>query len=620
MNSSPGYRNWTPVKRYGLCGIVFLVLLGMSFGLSYLHYKQDLSIPLLVGTVIVAWFAGRGPGLALIILILIAAIMRAEPRPDTPVSTIVLGYVTAVVILGLLVVLVSGRRNASVTNRRLRRQNELLLNSVGEGIIGIDREGKCTFINPAAATLIGWATDELIGKPLHPLLHHSRTDGSPYPPAECPIGATLRNAAERHVSDEVFFKRSGDRFFVEYTSTPIYEEEEVTGAVVVFRDITEEKNARDALYQKGLLIEQSHEAVMVWDFEHGILDWNSGSERLYGYSRAEALGKTSYKMLKTMLPVPIDEFLDRLRQIGFWAGDVVQTTRDGREVHSSSRYQIVDLNGRRTVLQTNRDITDRKRAENELRSLNESLEKRVAERTQSLEEANKELEAFSYSVSHDLRAPLRAVDGFSRIVIEDYGDKLDAEGKRLLNVIRDNAQNMGHLIDDLLQFSRLSRKALETSPLDIRTLAQDVCLELQSAEDAKPAEFKIGELPESYGDRSLMRQVFVNLFSNAIKYSRKKENIEVEVGGFAHNGENIYFVRDHGIGFDMKYADKLFGVFQRLHDAEQFEGTGVGLAIVHRVVSRHGGRVWAEAELNKGATFYFSLPRERTPEEMTDAE
>jgi light-regulated signal transduction histidine kinase (bacteriophytochrome) len=191
---------------------------------------------------------------------------------------------------------------------------------------------------------------------------------------------------------------------------------------------------------------------------------------------------------------------------------------------------------------------------------------------------------------------------------------------RLLNVIRTNAQNMGHLIDDLLQFSRLSRKPLETCPLDIHDLAQDVCLELQSTQDPTRAEFTIGDLPDSCGDRSLMRQVFVNLVSNAVKYSRQSDKIEVEVGGFPENGENVYFVRDHGIGFDMKYAGKLFGVFQRLHDPGQFEGTGVGLAIVHRIVSRHGGRVWAEAEPDKGATFYFSLPRKRTFEERLNAE
>jgi PAS domain S-box-containing protein len=616
MKNSQSDRNWSASKRYGLSVAVFAVTLGLSLALSYFDYKINLTIPILAGLVAVAWFGGRGPGILLIALILIATVWRTEVPANTSTGALVFGYLSVTALLVLMVVLVSGRRDASATNKKLRRQNELLLNSVGEGIIGLDREGKCTFLNPAATRLLDWEADELIGKQLHCLLHHSRPDGTNYQPADCPIGETLKHGSEQHVSGEVFWKKNGDSFFVEYTSTPIYEADELTGAVVVFRDISSEKRAQDALYQKCLLIEQSHEAVIVWDFDHGIIDWNSGSERLYGYGREEAIGNISYELLHTVLPIPRDQFLDRLQKDGFWSGDVIHRTSKGREVFSSSRYQVVELDGKRIVLQTNRDITDRKRAENELRDLNETLEKRVAERTQLLEAANRELEAFSYSVSHDLRAPLRAVDGFSRMLIEDYGEKLDAEGMRRLDVIRSSAQNMGNLIDDLLQFSRLSRTSLGTSLLDIGDVAQDVFRELESAQDTSSAKFSIGDLPDSWGDRPLIRQVFANLFSNAIKYSRYQDRIEVEVGGFCKNGENIYFVRDHGVGFDMKYADKLFGVFQRLHGAEQFEGTGVGLAIVQRIVSRHGGRVWAEAELNKGATFYFSLPSKPSQHEV----
>ncbi len=330
----------------------------------------------------------------------------------------------------------------------------------------------------------------------------------------------------------------------------------------------------------------------------------------FGKAREELLGESYLFMIAPEYrEVVRKETEDLAKNPRPLVGEYVNYRYDGQERWIQWAVQCIgDENGRTVEIQAvGRDITERKLAEQEISRLNEALEQRVIERTAQLEAANKELEAFSYSVSHDLRAPLRAVDGFSRILLEDHASQLPEEINRLLKIIRENTQQMGKLIDDLLAFSRLNRQPLNKQIVNNMDLVHQVLKTLQGDLEGRQVEIEIGDLPGCQGDPTLLRQVWMNLLSNALKFTRERDVAHIEIGCEERDQEQVFFVKDNGVGFDMQYAHKLFGVFQRLHRADKFEGTGVGLAIVQRIIHRHGGRVWTEAEPNVGAGFYFVI-------------
>ena len=380
------------------------------------------------------------------------------------------------------------RLRAEDARREQEAQVRLLMDTTEEGIYGVDTEGKCTFINRAALEMLGYEKPEdLIGRDLHALIHHTLPDGTHYPKEKCRVRLATLSGHMAHSDEEVHWRADGTSFPIEYWSRPFKRNGQLIGTVVSFVDITE-----------------------------------------------------------------------------------------------------------------------RKKAEAELQHYRERLEQLVQLRTSELETANRSLEAFSYSVSHDLRAPLRAVDGFARAIMEDYANLLDETGNDYLQRIRRGAQNMSELIDDLLELSRISRAEIRRSEIDLTALATQISSELAASDTGRKVELDIQPDMIVEGDQRLMNVVLHNLLENAWKYTSRQPDARIEFKSEMQDDERVYYVRDNGAGFDEKYIDKLFRAFQRLHGAE-FPGTGIGLATVSRILQKHGGRIWAEGKPDKGATFYFVL-------------
>lgn len=383
---------------------------------------------------------------------------------------------------------------------------------------------------------------------------------------------------------------------------------QVRGMLGTYEDITEHKQAADELKRKTEELERFFSVALdllcIADMDGYFRRLNPQWEAVFGYSTPELEGQP---FLDFVHP---DDRASTLAAIGNLSAKkpVLGFVNRYRCKDNSYRwlewrsYPVGDL-----IYAAARDITEHKRSDERIKQLNEELEQRVVERTAQLEAANKELESFSYSVSHDLRAPLRAIDGFSRILIEEHAAHLPAEANRLLEIVRSNTHQMGLLIDGLLAFSRLSRHSISKRIVDMEDLVRQVLETLQSELKGRKVEIEVGDLPACRGDPTLLKQVWMNLLANAFKFTREKKTTRLKIGYELKDGKHAYFIKDNGTGFDMQYADKLFGVFQRLHHSDQFEGTGVGLAIVQRIVQRHGGHVWAESEPDAGATFYFSL-------------
>ncbi len=468
------------------------------------------------------------------------------------------------------------------------------------GIFVTDPSGDCIYTNLAYQEITGFTAEQLLGdgwlKAIHPA-DRERVDKTWH-------DATRNN--QKFESIHRFIRPDGEIVYTSVKAAQMVDNNKLIGFVGTVDDLTQMKKAEEKIIQSTYMINNATDAIITSDLNWIINSYNNAARSIYGFEPEEVLGKkVEAVLMPSVVNSSIDEIVAEIEKNGQWNGEVIQTRKNGDSVPILVSLSVNRDNEGNAIgyLAVNRDISERKKREELISKLNIELEQNLIE----LEITNRELESFSYTISHDLRAPLRAIDGFTQILKEDYVERLDDEAKRLMDVVMSNAKKMGQLIDDLLQFSRLGKQEIIKTSVNMEELVNQILNELRNEAPDHHFEVVLKNIPAAFADHSTIKQVWVNLISNAIKYSKTQKNPRIEIGCKIKNREKQYYVKDNGVGFNMKYYDKLFGVFQRLHGGE-FEGTGVGLAIVNRIIQKNGGRVWAEAEVNIGATFYFTLP------------
>jgi len=568
-----------------------------------------------------AWLGGFNAGiLSIVVSLTITDYLFIEPYyyltvPDrvTLIRMIVLAF--SGVFISLVCSSLKRERSLVEQNAESSLQSEARLSgiiaSAMDAIMTLDGEQKILLFNTAAETMFKCTAADAIGQPVERFIP-KRFRGS--------HADHVRKFGETHVTTRsmtslggIFGLRGdGEEFPIEASISQL----ETTGQkfyTVILRDISERNRAEEVSERLAAIVESSDDAIIGKDLDGVATNWNAGAERLFGYSAREMVGQPLMRLIPPDREHEEKEILDRVRSgQGVRHFDTVRLHKDGSTIYVSVTVSPIKNSAGKIigVSKVARDISERKRAENEIFELNETLEERVNERTLQLETVNKDLESFSYSVSHDLRAPLRHIDGFVQLLAKREVENLDDTSAHYLDVISAAVSRMGKLIDELLAFSRTGRQELKSRRVDLNLLVKQSQQELVPPIEGRNIEWKISKLPPVDGDPVLLGLVMTNLMSNAIKYTRNRENAAIEIGALDDSAKQAtIFVRDNGAGFDMQYADKLFGVFQRLHRENEFEGIGIGLATVQKIVNRHGGRIWAEAEPDKGATFYFMVNR-----------
>lgn len=478
-----------------------------------------------------------------------------------------------------------------------------LIENSAEGIALLDEHMNIIYRSPSSERITGYAPEVNLADLMHP---------EDFKGIEKSVAESFRQPGIPVHFEGRYKHQRGDYFWLEGTLTNLLQVKGVNAIVSNYRDVTARKESEEKIRQSEQrlrsTLDNMLEGVQIVDFDWRYIYVNEACARQAKSTREELLGHT---LMEKFPGVEQTELYNVFRRC-FTERIPIHLENEFPFPDGTTGWFELSLQPvPEGIFILSIDITERKRAQEVLQRMNAELEERVASRTAELKRSNEELEAFSYSVSHDLRAPLRGITGFASILQDEYGPEMDEEGKRVVNVIKNNTIRMGQLIDDLLLFSRMGRSELLKNKINSGQLVMEVVNELQSRHEGNPINWQIAELPPVKGDINMIRQVWINLLSNAVKYSRKTAAPLIEVGAYREGGSVVFYVKDNGVGFDEKYKDKLFKVFQRLHSQHEFEGTGVGLAIVDKIISKHGGRVWTTAKQGAGATFYFSLPDEK---------